>query len=170
MKKIKRKRPLPRSPETVVRGGTESEEGVPLLEWRVEIPFFGAASPGSEAASFYETVARRCEGYLTGRMTDLLRKEYLASDVSRRRFSFRPAVYVHSARVASDNDVLTVTRTVLLKRAGRVLFSRTFRERWDETDGTPIPSPDETRKAGVPAEKRAKKSGKKVDAGAHGML
>ena len=161
MKQTERKRPLPAFPDTAVRSGTESEEGVPLLHWRVEIPAFDAAGGKTEAAAFYGTVARRCEDYLTGRFADLLRKEYRAADPARRRFVFRPALYVHTIRITSGDAILSVERTVTLKRAGRLLFTRDFCERWDETDGTPIPPPEKTGETRRPRRKTREKKREK---------
>ena len=161
LKKTERKRPLPLSPTALVRDGAETEDGVPLLLWRAEFPAFDAANGKTEAAAFYEKAARKCEEYLTGRFADLLREEYRAADPARRRFSFRPALYAHTVRIASDGAILSVERTVTLKRAGRVLFTRDFCERWDETDGSPIAMPDGGGKTRRPRRKTREKKREK---------
>ena len=159
MKQPKRSRPPLEIPEkTAVKTGATEEDGVVLLLWRVEIPLFDAASGKSDAASFYGKIARRCEEYLTGRLSRLLREEYLASDPARRRFAFRRAIYAHTVTVAPNGDGFSVSRTVSLKRAGRILFSRDFREEWDARDGKPI-----SRR--VTREKRRKRREKKREKG-----
>ena len=159
MKQPKRSRsPLEIPEKTAVKTGATEEDGVVLLLWRVEIPLFDAASGKSDAASFYGKIARRCEEYLTGRLSRLLREEYLASDPARRRFAFRRAIYSHTAVIKPDGEGFAVERTVVLKRAGRILFSRDFREEWDARDGKPLPAPDD-------GEKRRKRREKKREKG-----
>ena len=171
MKRTKRSRSLAIPEKTDVRTGSAEEDGVVLLLWWVETPFFDAAFGKTGAASFYGKIARKSEEYLTGRLAERLRAEYLASDPARRRFAFRPAVYSHAARCAMVGGALTVERTVSFTRAGRVLFSRVFSERWDPADGSFLPSPDGGRqKGGKSPEKSAKKAPKKVDGGACDML
>ena len=171
MKQKQRKTPLPLPEKTVVQTGRETEDGVTLLLWRVEIPAFDAAFDHTDAASFYAELARRVTDCLCGRIADLLRAEYRRSDPARRRFTFRPAVYSHAVGCDRDGDVLSVGRTVALSRAGRVLFSRAFCERWDQSDGSFLPSPDGGRQNGGDSpEKTAKKAAKKVDGCAGDML
>ncbi len=158
MKQTKRSRsPLAIPEKTDVRTGTAEEDGVVLLLYRVETPLFDAASCRSDAASFYEKVAEKCEKYLTGRLADLLREEYRASDPARRRFGFRCAVYAHAVGIKPDGDAFTIERTVTLKRAGRLLFSRVFYEKWGARDGKPIPLPDEKEKRRNFREKKREK-------------
>ena len=135
------------SPTTLHRSGAETEEGVPLLLWRIEFPAFDEADEKTGAVAFYGKAAEKCEAYLTGRFTDRLREEYRAADPARRRFVFRPAVYAHTVRFTPGDEVLSVERTVTLKRAGRLLYTRDFCERWDQTDGSPIAPPAKTGKA-----------------------
>lgn len=172
MKKTTRqkRRALPLPDRTLVRAGRETEEGVPLLLWRVEIPALDAASGKTDAASFYTELAARTEAYLTGRFSALLREKYRAADPVRRRFTFRPAVYSHAVRRMTENGVLSIEREVTLSRAGRVLFSRVFCERWEPADGSFLPSPKKRGKSvGLP-EKARKKRAKKVDGSGNGML
>ncbi|MBO4284230.1 MAG: hypothetical protein J5958_06380 [Clostridia bacterium] len=171
MKKKKSRAPLPLPSDIAVETGRETEDGVSLLFWRVEFPALNAAFARTDAASFYAELARRATGCLSGQIADLLRAQYRASDPARRRFTFRPAVYAHTVRFSRENDALAVERTVAFSRAGRVLFSRVFCERWDPFDGSFLPSPDDGRQNGSnsPA-KTAKKAVKKVDGGAGNML
>lgn len=173
MKKRKQqgRAPLPLPAGTTVRTGKAEEEGVILLLFRIETPAFDAAPGTSGAASFYEKLAGRIERFLSGALSDNLRAAFLAADPSRRRFTFRPAIYSHTVSATLTGDALSVERTVTLKRAGRLLFSRVFSERWDPADGSFLPPPDAPDpKKRVPGEKGRKKSGKKVDGGAGDML
>ena len=171
MKKKDSRAPLPLPADVAVDSGRETEDGVPLLLWRVEIPAFDAAFDGTDAASFYTELARRVKARLRGQIAEQLRAAYRASDPARRRFAFRPAVYSHAARCSVVGGALTVERTVSFTRAGRVLFSRVFSERWDPADGSFLPSPDGGgQKGGKSPEKSAKKAPKKVDGGACDML
>ena len=171
MKEKKRKTPLPLPDKTVVRCGRETEDGVPVLLLRVEIPAFDAAFGKTDAASFYAELARRVADCLSGRIADLLRAEYRRSDPARRRFTFRPAVYSHTVRCFREDGVLSVERTVVLSRAGRTLFSRVFCERWNPADGSYLPTPEDGRRNGGDSpEKTVKKAAKKVDGGAGDML
>ena len=171
MKRNKRRTPLPLPEKTVVQTGRETEDGVPLLIWRVEIPALDAAFRDTDAAFFYAELARRVTDCLCGRIADLLRAEYRRSDPARRRFTFRPAVYSHAVACDGDGCALSVGRTVAFTRAGRVLFSRAFCERWDRSAGSFLPSPDGGRRNGGDSpEKTAKKAAKKVDGGACDML
>ena len=153
-----------------MKTGREDEDGVPLLLWRVEIPALDAAFGKTDAAFFYTELARRAEAYLCGEFAGILRAEYRCADPARRRFTFRYAVYAHAVRCALRDGALTVERTVTLTRAGRVLFRREYREAWDPSDGSLLPSHDGRTAPGTPPEKPRKKSRKKVDAGAHDML
>lgn len=154
--------PLPLPAETVARVGKAEEEGVILLLFRIEIPAFDAAPGAIGAASFYERIAERAERFLAGRFSEDLRAAFLASDPARRRFTFRPAIYSHTAAARAEAGVLTVERTVTLKRAGRLLFSRVFSERWNLADGSFLPSPDAPApKKRVPGEKGRKKKREK---------
>lgn len=158
MKQPKRSRsPLPIPEKTNVRRGSAEEDGVVLLLWRVEIPLFDAAGGNSDARSFYEKIARKCEEYLTGRLSERLRADYLASDPARRRYAFRCAIYSHTAAIKPDGEGFAVERTVVLKRAGRVLFSRVYVERWDARDGKPLPAPDDGEKRRKSREKKREK-------------
>ena len=173
MKKRKQqgRAPLPLPAGTTVRTGKAEEEGVILLLFRIEIPAFDAAPGRSGAASFYEKLADRIERFLSGALSDSLRAAFLAADPARRRFTFRPAIYVHAVTARAEAGVLSVERTVTLKRAGRLLFSRVFTERWALPDGSFLPSPDAPDpKKRFFGEKGRKKSGKKVDGGAGDML
>ena len=173
MKKRKQqgRAPLPLPAGTTVRTGKAEEEGVILLLFRIEIPAFDAAPGTSGAASFYEKLADRIERFLSGALSDNLRAAFLAADPARRRFTFRPAIYSHTVSATLTGDALSVERTVTLKRAGRLLFSRVFSERWDPADGSFLPPPDAPDpKKRVPGEKGRKKSEKKVDGGAGDML
>lgn len=170
MKKRKQqgRAPLPLPAGTTVRTGKAEEEGVILLLFRIETPAFDAAPGTSGAASFYEKLADRIECFLSGALSDNLRAAFLAADPARRRFTFRPAIYSHTVSATLTGDALSVERTVTLKRAGRLLFSRVFSERWDPADGSFLPPPDPKKR--VPDEKGRKKSVKKVDGGAGDML
>lgn len=173
MKKRKQqgRAPLPLPAGTTVRTGKAEEEGVILLLFRIETPVFDAAPGTSGAASFYEKLADRIERFLSGALSENLRAAFLAADPARRRFTFRPAIYSHTVSATLTGDALSVERTVTLKRAGRLLFSRVFSERWDPADGSFLPPPDAPDpKKRVPGEKGRKKSGKKVDGGAGDML
>lgn len=173
MKKRKQqgRAPLPLPAGTTVRTGKAEEEGVILLLFRIETPAFDAAPGTSGAASFYEKLADRIERFLSGALSENLRAAFLAADPARRRFTFRPAIYSHTVSATLTGDVLSVERTVTLKRAGRLLFSRVFSERWNLADGSFLPSPDAPDpKKRVFGEKGRKKSGKKVDGGAGDML
>lgn len=173
MKKRKQqgRAPLPLPAGTTVRTGKAEEEGVILLLFRIETPAFDAAPGTSGAASFYEKLADRIERFLSGALSEKLRAAFLSADPARRRFSFRPAIYSHTASATLTGDALSVERTVTLKRAGRLLFSRVFSERWDPADGSFLPPPDAPDpKKRVSGEKGRKKSGKKVDGGAGDML
>ena len=173
MKKRKQqgRAPLPLPAGTTVRTGKAEEEGVILLLFRIETPAFDAAPGSSGAASFYEKLADRIERFLSGALSENLRAAFLAADPARRRFTFRPAIYSHTVSATLTGDALSVERTVTLKRAGRLLFSRVFSERWDPADGSFLPSPDAPDpKKRVPGEKGRKKSVKKVDGGAGDML
>ena len=173
MKKRKQqgRAPLPLPAGTTVRTGKAEEEGVILLLFRIETPAFDAAPGTSGAASFYEKLADRIERFLSGALSENLRAAFLAADPARRRFTFRPAIYSHTVSATLTGDALSVERTVTLKRAGRLLFSRVFSERWDPADGSFLPPPDAPGpKKRVPGEKGRKKSGKKVDGGAGDML
>ena len=162
---------LPIPAGTTARVGKAEEEGVILLLFRIEIPAFDAAPGTSGAASFYERIAARTERFLLGPLSDDLRAAFLASDPARRRFTFRPAIYSHTVTARTEAGALTVERAVTLKRAGRLLFSRVFSERWDPADGSFLPSPDAPApKKRARGEKGRKKSGKKVDGGAGDML
>ena len=171
MKKNKRgiRVPLPLPDGTLFRHGKTEEEGVILLLWRVEIPAFDAAFGKTDAASFYETLAARAESFLAGRFSDQLREEYRRADPVRRRFTFRPAIYRHAVTGVFSDGAVSIERAVTLKRAGRVLFARDFCEKWDPADGSFLLDREEKDRTAAP-EKRTKKSGKKVDAGAGGML
>ena len=158
MKRTKRSRSLAIPEKTDVRTGSAEEDGVVLLLWRVETPFFDAASGKTGAASFYGKIARKSEEYLTGRLAERLRAEYLASDPARRRFAFRSAIYAQTVSVKPDGDEFAIERTVTLKRAGRVLFSRVYTELWDARDGKPLPARSD-------GEKRRKTREKKRDKG-----
>ena len=173
MKKRKQqgRAPLPLPAGTTVRTGKAEEEGVILLLFRIEIPAVDAAPGRSGAASFYEKLADRIERFLSGALSDNLRAAFLAADPARRRFTFRPAIYSHTVSATLTGDALSVERTITLKRAGRLLFSRVFSERWDPADGSFLPPPDAPDpKKRVFGEKGRKKSGKKVDGGAGDML
>lgn len=173
MKKRKQqgRAPLPLPAGTTVRTGKAEEEGVILLLFRIETPAFDAAPGTSGAASFYEKLADRIERFLSGALSENLRAAFLAADPARRRFTFRPAIYSHTVSATLTGDALSVERTVTLKRAGQLLFSRVFSERWDPADGSFLPPPDAPGpKKRVPDEKGRKKSGKKVDGGAGDML
>ena len=173
MKKRKQqgRAPLPLPAGTTVRTGKAEEEGVILLLFRIETPAFDAGPGTSGAASFYEKLADRIERFLSGALSENLRAAFLAADPARRRFTFRPAIYSHTVSATLTGDALSVERTVTLKRAGRLLFSRVFSERWDPADGSFLPPPDAPDpKKRVPGEKGRKKSGKKVDGGAGDML
>ena len=158
MKQPKRSRPPLKVPEeTAVRTGVTEEDGVVLLLWRVETPRFDAASGKTDAAPFYETLSRRCEAFLAGRLSEALREEYRAADPARRRFAFRCAIYAHAVSVTPEGDGFSVARTVTLKRAGRVLFSRVFCERWNARDGKLLPAPAAEEKPRKTREKKREK-------------
>lgn len=173
MKKRKKqgRAPLSLPAGTTVRVGKAEEEGVILLLFRIEMPAFDAAPEATAAASFYERIAERAERFLSGALSENLRASFLAADPARRRFTFRPAIYSHTSTARAEAGVLAVERAVTLKRAGRLLFSRVFSERWDLSDGSFLPSPETSRpKKRVFGEKGRKKSGKKVDGGAGDMV
>lgn len=157
MKRTKRSRSLTIPEKTDFRTGTAEEDGVVLLLWRVETPFFDAAFGKTGAASFYEKIKRKCEEYLTGRLADLLRAEYLASDPVRRRFRFRCAIYAQTVKIKPEGDAFAIERTVVLKRAGRVLFSRVYVERWDARDGKPLSAESHGEKRRKTREKKREK-------------
>ena len=157
MKRTKRSRSLTIPEKTDVRTGTAEEDGVVLLLWRVETPFFDAAFGKTGAASFYEKIKRKCEEYLTGRLADLLRAEYLASDPARRRFRFRCAIYAQTVKIKPEGNAFAIERTVVLKRAGRVLFSRVYAERWDARDGKPLSAQSNGEKRRKAREKKREK-------------
>ena len=147
-KKEPTRRPLPAGTE--VRRGIETEDGVALLDWRVEIPAFDAAPNPSAAASYYSELLSRTAAFLSTRLTADLREAYRRADPARRRFVFRRAVYRHTVRTALSPDRFSVERTVELTRAGRVLFSSRFREDWspDGTELLPGTNAPEKKRAG----------------------
>ena len=139
MKKEKRSRRHPPHPDgTTFREGTVTEDGVVLLSWRVEVPAFDAVPGKTGAASFYHDLAGKVEEYLTGDLAAALRVAYAEADPTRRRFTFRRLIYRHEITELYIETTLTVVRTVSVVRAGKVLFSRCWREVWDPSDLSPL--------------------------------
>ena len=139
MKREKRSRRRPPLPDgTIFREGTVTEDGVVLLSWRIVVPAFGAAPGKTGAASFYAELLEKAENYLTGDLAAALREEYARADPSRRRFTFRRLIYRHEVTELYSETTLTVVRKVSVVRAGKNLFTGSWREEWDPTDSSPL--------------------------------
>jgi hypothetical protein len=124
------------------------EEGVALLEYRVEVPSFAGEGIGVlRMSAFYAEIARRCIAYAEGGLADAMRKAYLDSEDPQKRFRFRRAQYRHAATAELNGGILSVRRSISLLRGGKLLFEQTADERWRISDGRLLPDKKRDRKS-----------------------
>ncbi len=92
-----------------------TEDGVALLFYRIELP----EPSGERERALLEEILTRAVSYLEGEVTEALRREYLASEHPKRRFTFRRAEYRLTVRRGEDGHL---TARLCFSRGGKVLM------------------------------------------------
>lgn len=119
---------------------TLTEDGVSVLEYRIEVPAFPDSGRGFQRIEgFYGVASASCVRFCEESLFPALSREYRESGDARKRFTFRRTIYRHTVRMSENHGILSVEREVLLTRAGRVCFRRRLLEDWRCTDGRLIP-------------------------------